>query len=859
MFKAKVWESAAEVAKVFRIGKSESGAILNLTTKVHADMVIKLRDSVRTRGMRAFLNHDCIARDLFNLTFTTGTAGLEPWASQLMNREDNQLVSLVIDRMCGDFDRQAPSMRKPWTFKDASSLHAACGAFQHFMRLLQRGVSQADFQRREANLKQQFALGVFDPDLLHAIETTVPPSSLESVGFLRRGLMEASLAAEISQQQARDVEERNRELAERVAAATMDQIRAKLEADIEELKKHVPSAEKEAIETSLDMKYTFATLDATVFPSNAMVMKGSLEIMSSLLNMGVQNIAHIQLPIPQSNTTLQALTKHRRTIEDYLLSHACASQTVGLHLTKPNDAHGHDKRGCLQGCVACYFDSRNPPWNLPILIGPVELIRVSDMLGYDEVNRPGATARAEQTLGYFSNPNQQHAEFARAIVKRKLSGKAPDVSYFGVVKDTQKDVIASIEEEVYNAWDNSSAAPSKTRVRDAAATYGSPKFPDALLAKFPEGSPQHKEIVKFKEQVKSMFPASENQSSSAVTVRAAGLPDFSGENLLDLEREVSLETIGADEFNQEELASCPGKPGKPAIMLTKDYKLFLGNITEEEMVLASGELFGFNVGAFEIKLIAGPSPTWFSHAEAHARETKGLPHRFREDSSQVLGQAGVIRATLTGNSSVRPICLLEDDAGCVAAAAAISPIETSKKPTAKAKPKAKQPRVKPAPKAKCSGKSKAKAKPKAKTKKATTKKLDVDDVAETEEVAEDDKPENENQEKPKDTETSNPPLKKPASKSLKRPAAASAPGGAPKAKSTPKSAPKAAPKKVSKAAASRAADADQEDHEEEEGNDHAEDENEEGEEEEGKVDDPPVEPAPAEPADSQNQKGVDVE
>ena len=40
-------------------------------------------------------------------------------------------------------------------------------------------------------------------------------------------------------------------------------------------------------------------------------------------------------------------------------------------------------------------------------------------------------------------------------------------------------------------------------------------------------------------------------------------------------------------------------------MLTKDYKLFLGNITEKEMVLASGELFGFNVGAFEIKLIAG--------------------------------------------------------------------------------------------------------------------------------------------------------------------------------------------------------------------------------------------------------------
>jgi len=92
--------------------------------------------------------------------------------------------------MCGDFDRQAPTMRKAWTFKDASSLHAACGAFLHFVRLLQSQVPQADFRQREANLRQQFALGVFDPDLLHAIESSVPPSSLDSVSFLRRGLME---------------------------------------------------------------------------------------------------------------------------------------------------------------------------------------------------------------------------------------------------------------------------------------------------------------------------------------------------------------------------------------------------------------------------------------------------------------------------------------------------------------------------------------------------------------------------------------------------------------------------------------------------------------------------------------------
>ena len=131
-------------------------------------------------------------------------------------------------------------------------------------------------------------------------------------------------------------------------------------------------------------------------------MKAALEAMSSVLNMGVQNIAHIQFPIPQSNTTAHAQTKHKRTIEDYLLSASCISQNVGLLLVKPGDAHASDKRGCLQQCVAVSIDAKNPPWTPPLLVGPLELIRVSDMLGYDEMNRPGATARAEQTLGRCS-------------------------------------------------------------------------------------------------------------------------------------------------------------------------------------------------------------------------------------------------------------------------------------------------------------------------------------------------------------------------------------------------------------------------------------------------------------------------
>lgn len=143
-------------------------------------------------------------------------------------------------------------------------------------------------------------------------------------------------------------------------------------------------------------------------------------------------------------------------------------------------------------------------------------------------------------------------EFGRAICKRKLEGKQPDVLYCGVIKDSQKETVAFIEEQVYNAWDISAAAPAKTRPRDPAQTptltclawvNGRPKFPDAVLNKFLDGTPQHGEIMKLKEQVLALFPASSDgaETMTAGSARAAGSPDFSGEQVLDLGRDVDLE------------------------------------------------------------------------------------------------------------------------------------------------------------------------------------------------------------------------------------------------------------------------------------------------------------------------------
>lgn len=53
------------------------------------------------------------------------------------------------------------------------------------------------------------------------------------------------------------------------------------------------------------------------------------------------------------------------------------------------------------------------------------------------------------------------------------------------------------------------------------------------------------------------------------------------------------------------LAVCQGKSNKPTIVITKDFRIYLANFTTEEVVHEQGELFAFNTGAFEVKIIKG--------------------------------------------------------------------------------------------------------------------------------------------------------------------------------------------------------------------------------------------------------------
>ena len=86
--------------------------------------------------------------------------------------------------MCSDCDKQGTS-RKAWSSKELVPLHVSCGGFLAFMRSLKDKIAPGEYSKHEQSLKDQFMVGALDPEIVHVLQTTVPPASLEAVSFLR--------------------------------------------------------------------------------------------------------------------------------------------------------------------------------------------------------------------------------------------------------------------------------------------------------------------------------------------------------------------------------------------------------------------------------------------------------------------------------------------------------------------------------------------------------------------------------------------------------------------------------------------------------------------------------------------------
>ena len=94
-------------------------------------------------------------------------------------------MDLFLQRILAAFDNTPAPMRKAMTHKEGLVAHQCCGAFVHFLSELEKIAPPAEYQEAATSLTSQFGFGYLDPDLLHGLESSVPPGDVRSVSAFR--------------------------------------------------------------------------------------------------------------------------------------------------------------------------------------------------------------------------------------------------------------------------------------------------------------------------------------------------------------------------------------------------------------------------------------------------------------------------------------------------------------------------------------------------------------------------------------------------------------------------------------------------------------------------------------------------
>lgn len=128
-------------------------------------------------------------------------------------------------------------------------------------------------------------------------------------------------------------------------------------------------------------------------------------LLTNVVSLSNANLGFVQQPQFHQATSMGALLKHKRKLEDIILkAELDMTQAVTLMFTKESARQGADKRPQTQPCFALYA-GRSSKWQdseamQTGLLGPLALISSTEMLGYDPESgsRPGPAARLEQRL-----------------------------------------------------------------------------------------------------------------------------------------------------------------------------------------------------------------------------------------------------------------------------------------------------------------------------------------------------------------------------------------------------------------------------------------------------------------------------
>jgi len=153
------------------------------------------------------------------------------------------------------------------------------------------------------------------------------------------------------------------------------------------------------------VRFVLAALDCCVWPSAAAYVTNCIDTFCHVLAMSPNNVGHCQTPVHQTQTKVEAWVKHKRILEDALhKANMDITTVISLSFDKSN-MHANDKRAPQHPCLFVTSEAHQQAnfWSNCAAVGnggvgPVPIIRVSDMIGFDPDNRFGPAARTEQIL-----------------------------------------------------------------------------------------------------------------------------------------------------------------------------------------------------------------------------------------------------------------------------------------------------------------------------------------------------------------------------------------------------------------------------------------------------------------------------
>lgn len=209
-----------------------------------------------------------------------------------------------------------------------------------------------------------------------------------------------------------------------------------------------------------------------------------------------------------------------------------------------------------------------------------------------------------------------------------------------------QEIVKALRSTVYEFWDGSPHAPPKQRPQDAdgglnqppelqvlAFQNGHPVWPEVLNDRFPEGTSERKALTEKRDEFLSKFPVTPESRTTTpgAAPRAGGLCDFTidnGASPADVSKQVSFPAVSESDFSVERsgvdlcisrqsiwvevhkmcslynpfpcrIGSCGMRNGRPALALSSNFDLWIGNTSDMQLPLEAGELFGFSTGNYE--------------------------------------------------------------------------------------------------------------------------------------------------------------------------------------------------------------------------------------------------------------------